>query len=60
MMHENEGRLLAYLDGALGAAERAAVDRHLAECRVCAEALESLRAASARFSSAMADRKSVV
>jgi len=54
MMHENEGRLLAYLDGALGAAERAAVDRHLAECRACADTLESLRAASARFSSAMA------
>src|SRR5687767_124213 len=48
-MHErwNE-RLSEYLDGELSAADRAAVDAHLAACDVCREDLEALRAVTAR------------
>ncbi|HEU0155509.1 MAG TPA: zf-HC2 domain-containing protein, partial [Stellaceae bacterium] len=44
---EARPRLDAYLDGELGAAERASLREHLADCRECgpeAEALEKLRA----------------
>ncbi|MBK5187112.1 MAG: zf-HC2 domain-containing protein [Gemmatimonadaceae bacterium] len=37
-------RLAAYIEGDLTAAERAVAERHLAECKTCAEALVELRA----------------
>lgn len=40
-------RLSDYLDGELGPVDRAAADRHLAECSVCAEVLSDLRALAA-------------
>ena len=44
---ETSGRLSAYHDGELPAGERAAVERHLAECAACREALEQMRRLSA-------------
>ncbi|MBN2394669.1 MAG: zf-HC2 domain-containing protein [Anaerolineae bacterium] len=41
-----EDELIAYLDGELGAAERARVEAHLAHCPACAAALEELRVLS--------------
>lgn len=43
-------RLSEYLDGDLGARERAACAAHLAECAECAATLESLRAVAAQAS----------
>lgn len=52
-----EDELIAYLDGALDAAERARVEAHLAQCPACAAALEELRVLSrdldATFDAAM-------
>ncbi len=47
-MNENhvEDELIAYLDGELGATERAKVEAHLARCPACATALEELRVLS--------------
>ncbi len=42
MGHVAEGMLRAYADGALDAARRAAVDRHLAECGPCRDALAAV------------------
>jgi anti-sigma factor RsiW len=37
------GRLSAYMDGEVTAAERAAIDKHLAECSICADTLRDFR-----------------
>src|SRR5690606_6536779 len=49
MDHAAEGRLQAYLDGELSAAERAAVSGHLAACTACAEELGVLKEASTQL-----------
>jgi hypothetical protein len=48
-------RLSDYMDGDLGAAERDALDRHLAECAVCEQTLAELRRVTMR-AGALADR----
>ena len=45
--------LAAYLDGELSSAEKAGVERHLAECRECRLELESLREAQKAIRSAL-------
>jgi len=42
-MHPNEDAIHAYADGSLGAAERTAIDRHVASCASCRQLLEDLR-----------------
>jgi len=42
-MHPNEDAIHAYVDGSLGAAERAEIDRHVASCASCRQLLEDLR-----------------
>ena len=49
MDHAGEGRLQAYLDGELSAAERAVVSGHLATCAACAQELDELEEASRRL-----------
>jgi len=51
----DEGRLQAYLDGALPAPERAAVGAHLDTCAACREAVERLRSQGA-FAAAQMQR----
>src|SRR5690606_41909693 len=53
MDHAGEGQLLAYLDGELSAAERAAVSAHLAACTACAEELSVLEEASRQFAASL-------
>lgn len=53
-MCQDEGRLMAFLDGELPAEERAEVETHLRECAECANALEGLRADRAVTSEAFA------
>jgi hypothetical protein len=48
-------RLSDYMDGDLGAAERDALERHLAECAVCEQTLAELRRVTMR-AGALADR----
>jgi tetratricopeptide (TPR) repeat protein len=48
MSHHYTDQLSDYLDGELSAAERAAVESHLAGCRECSVTLEELRAVVAR------------
>ena len=48
MIDQWTDRLSEYLDGDLGAADRAALERHLASCAACAEALAELRQVAAR------------
>lgn len=57
MQHMDEGLLQAWLDGpraGLTAEERVAVEAHLAECPVCTERVESLRATNDRVRELMA------
>jgi hypothetical protein len=42
-MHPNEDAIHAYVDGSLGAAERAEIDRHVLSCASCRQLLEDLR-----------------
>ena len=42
-MHPNEAALNEYADGSLGAAERAAVEQHLAACASCRQLVDDLR-----------------
>jgi hypothetical protein len=51
--HPEEGTLQALLDGEVRPEERAALERHLAECPACAAEAEALREASAVFGSAV-------
>src|SRR6266702_7658635 len=44
MSHVDEGTLHAYLDGELPTVERAAVERHIAECATCRANLAEERA----------------
>jgi len=44
MSHVDEGVLHAYLDGELAAAERTALERHLADCATCRARLDEERA----------------
>jgi len=53
MDHAGEGQLLAYLDGELSAAERAAVSDHLAACAACAEELGVLEEAGSRLTASL-------
>src|SRR2546430_14202811 len=49
MMKDNwTDRLSEYVDGTLGAGERAALEAHLAGCAACAATLEDLRRVVAR------------
>src|SRR5438270_12030373 len=41
-MHPNDTILNNYVDGTLGAAERAETDQHLAGCAACRQAVEDL------------------
>lgn len=54
MMHLDEGRLQAYLDSELQLDDRRRVDRHLAACDACREALSGLRSLSSHFAGAVA------
>ena len=51
--HEEEGRLTAYLDGELDAAEGEAVERHLTACAECRSAVEALRSGRERLRAAL-------
>lgn len=51
--HMEEGTLIAYLDGELDAPERTRVARHLRSCEACIEALEGLRSAARRLTTAL-------
>src|SRR5438270_789548 len=42
-MHPNDTILNDYVDGALGAGERAGVDAHLTGCAACRQTVEDLR-----------------
>src|SRR4051812_48766347 len=42
-MHPNDTVLNDYIDGALGAAERAEVEQHLAGCTACRQTIDDLR-----------------
>jgi negative regulator of sigma E activity len=42
-MHPNDDAIHAYVDGSLGAAECAEIDRHVASCASCRQLLEDLR-----------------
>ncbi|HUH12725.1 MAG TPA: zf-HC2 domain-containing protein, partial [Longimicrobiales bacterium] len=53
MNHATEGTLQAYVDGELEAFEHSALERHLEACSACVAELEGLRAAGARFASAV-------
>ncbi|HLV26967.1 MAG TPA: zf-HC2 domain-containing protein, partial [Gemmatimonadales bacterium] len=61
--HLDEGRVHAWLDGELSAAESAAADRHVAACEQCAALVAEARgliAASSRILSALDDDRSGV
>lgn len=53
MKHEDEGTLMAFLDGALPPSRRTAVAAHIEGCAECRATLESLRRASDRFAAAL-------
>jgi anti-sigma factor RsiW len=53
MAHLSEGRLQAYLDGALVGGERNEVANHLAECTACEAELALLAGAAADFTTAV-------
>lgn len=53
MNHAADGTLQAYVDGELESFERAALERHLEACSACVAELDGLRAAGARFASAV-------
>lgn len=55
-----EQQIQAYHDGELTAEQRAAAERHLAECRVCADRLAELEAMSRLFADAAAPRLSQI
>jgi len=52
--HQVESELLAYLDGELDAATRAAVEEHLAHCADCAAHLNKLRALRSNLDTTLA------
>lgn len=51
--HMDEGTLIAYLDGELDAPERTRVARHLRSCEACTDALDGLRSAARRLTTAL-------
>lgn len=53
MNHAADGTLQAYVDGELDEFELAVLERHLGACTACAAQLDGLRAAGARFASAV-------
>jgi hypothetical protein len=53
MIHEEEGRLMAYVDGELAGHERASVETHLGGCADCARTTSRLRAERSALSSAL-------
>lgn len=58
MQHLDDGTIHAWLDGALGAAEAAAVEAHVATCATCADRVAEARgliAASSRILTALDD-----
>ena len=59
MSHVDEGTLHAYLDGELPSVERAAVDRHIAECATCRASLAEERALLERASALLGSARPV-
>ncbi|MDB4951738.1 MAG: hypothetical protein JWM27_4387 [Gemmatimonadetes bacterium] len=53
MSHLDEGALMSLLDGELPPGERAAAERHVAACAVCAAGLRELETARAAFAGAV-------
>ncbi len=51
--HMDDGTLIAYLDGELDAPERTRVANHLRSCEACIEALDGLRSAARRLTTAL-------
>lgn len=57
MSHEGEGRLTAYVDGELSAAEAEAVERHLSACVACRGDADALRSGRQRVRAALSDHE---
>jgi anti-sigma factor RsiW len=53
MNHEEDGRLMAYLDGELSATDAGALEAHLGSCADCKESASRLRAESGRVREAL-------
>ena len=53
MSHEEDGRLMAYLDGELPAEDTRAVESHLGSCAACAASAARLRSERTRLSAAL-------